>query len=191
METLTRCVLRNAGCAWCNELLGIIRSGVFSQSDRSVAGEIVDSTGDAIDEKETVRLSAFPKMLIGNVKLDKVWIHADNNVAKIEQLLEDEKGAVVAAAVPSWLQLPEHVTSGVRRDLPFYLLESSEVRGWNARERGGSTGAGAGAGAGAAAAVGKLAGLLEEYTIEPLWQYVARSRRTTNILRQNGSPIPP
>ena len=41
------------------------------------------------------------------------------------------------------------------------------------------------------AAVSELASLIQRCNIEPLWQYAARSRRTTNILRQDGASIPP
>ena len=81
-------------------------------------------------------------------------MHADNNMAKIEQLLQDEKGVVVATSVPSWLKLPAvHAAADVRRDLPFYLLESSGSGG-----DGGGGGAVAGAGSGSAGAGAAAAG---------------------------------
>lgn len=161
----------------------------------TLAGEVVDSTGDPVTANRTKRLPAFPRMLIGDVALDKVWVHADNNVAKIERLLQDEKGAVVATAVPSWLKLPVHAADNVRRDLPFYLLESSTSTNRDGvkvaeRESHVANKPAKGVGDGVAAA-SELASLIQSYNIEPLWQYVARSRRTTNILRQDGAPIPP
>ena len=157
-----------------HQLVIVAVSGPFSsmQGSKSVAGEIVDSTGDPLGAGQTARLPGWPKMLLGEVDFGRVWVHADNNVEKISQLLGDSAGKLEAAAVPAWLKLPPFSTEA-RRDLPFYLLQQRS----NASSGG----------------LGRVDvnSLCEAHGIEALWKYVHRSRRTANILRQNLAAIPP
>ena len=149
-----------------HQLAIVAVSGLFGDTSTSVAGEIVDSTGDPL--ANTTRPTDHPKMVLGTLDLGKVWVHADNNVAKIAALLEAAGGAVRATAVPAWQPMPPH-SEAARRDLPFYLLERT---------------------AKGAAAPPSVADRVRDHGIEPLWQYISRSRRVTNELRQQGRAIP-